>query len=127
MLDRVFITLIIAGSIGLLWLGWQYYKARLRHTIRPDEVARGKPTLLYFTGDYCAICKVQQTPIVERVAAKLGHSVAVNIYDVSKQPDLARRYKVLTLPTTVILNKQGQVAHINYGVISQPKLEAQLL
>jgi hypothetical protein len=33
---------------------------------------------------------------------------------------------VLTLPTTVVLNPEGQVAHLNYGVTSRAKLEARL-
>jgi len=128
MLERVMISAVIIGGLGLLWWTWQYYKSRLLHAIQqPAEAAGGKPTLLYFTGEYCAPCKFQQTPVVEKLRAKLGNSVRVKIIDVSVQPDLASRYKVLTLPTTVILDRRGQVAHINYGVTAQGKLETQLL
>ncbi len=127
MVERVAISMAIIGGLGLLWWAWQYYKTRVRRAIQPVDVARGKPTLLYFTGEYCAPCKFQQTPIVEQIRAKLGDSVAVKTYDVSAQPDLASRYKVLTLPTTVVLNQSGQVTHINYGVAEQSKLEMQLL
>jgi thioredoxin 1 len=126
MLERIVISLIIAGSLGLLWLGWQLYKARLMQTIRNRRTPFGKPTLLYFTGEYCLSCKFQQTPIVEQITARLGDSIVVKTYDVSAHLDLARQYKVLTLPTTVVLDKWGQVAHINYGVAGQSKLEAQL-
>jgi peroxiredoxin len=47
-------------------------------------------------------------------------------YDVSQDPELASRYKVLTVPTTVVLDRRGRVAHINYGVTEQAKLESQL-
>jgi thioredoxin 1 len=119
--------MVIMGGLGLLWWAWQYYKSRLLHTIQqPVGAAIGKPTLLYFTGEYCAPCKFQQTPVVEKLRAKLADSVCVKIIDVSVQPDLADHYKVLTLPTTVIVDRRGQVAHINYGVTTQDKLEAQL-
>jgi hypothetical protein len=39
---------------------------------------------------------------------------------------VASRYKVLTLPTTIVLDRAGQVTHINYGVVAQSKLETQL-
>lgn len=127
MLERVLISAVLLGGLGLLWGFWQFYKSRLLHAIQqPTGAATGKPTLLYFTGEYCAPCKFQQTPVVESLRAKLGNSVAVKIIDVSARPDLAGRYKVLTLPTTVVLDQTGRVAHINYGVTGQSKLETQL-
>lgn len=126
MLTRLVITVAVIAGMGLLYLGWRYYKTRVVKAIRATPAFNGKPALLYFTGEYCAPCKFQQTPIIEQLAAKLGDAVAITMYDVSKHPDLARQYKILTLPATVILNKQGQVTHINYGVADQARLEAQL-
>jgi thioredoxin 1 len=126
MFDRIILTLVILGGLGLLWLGWQYYKTKITRNIQPTEAAPGIPTLLYFSADYCTPCKLQQAPIVDSLAAKLGDAVAIEKYDVIQHPELARRYQILTLPATVVLNSQGQVAHINYGVAEQTKLEAQL-
>lgn len=126
MLDRLVITFIIIGGLGLLWLGWIYYKARLVKTLQPADTPGGKPALLYFTADYCASCKYQQLPIINRLIETFGDSVAVLRYDVTERPDLAGRYKVLTLPTTIVLDSRGQVAHLNYGVTQQSKLETQL-
>lgn len=125
--ERIVITLTVIAGLGLVWLGWHYYKARLGHAIRPVGLPPGKPALLYFTGEYCTACKLQQTPIVEQIRGRLGDSVAVKTYDVSAYPDLAGRYKVLTLPTTIVVNARGQVTHINYGVTDVRKLEAQLM
>ena len=127
MLERVIITGAVSGGLALLWLGWRYYKARLIHLAPSIESVIGKPTLLYFSADYCLPCKFQQAPIVEQLVAKFGDSIAVHQYDVTEHPDLASQYKVLTLPTTVVVNAQGQVAHINYGVTRLGKLETQLL
>ena len=126
MLDRLVIAVAIIGGLGLLWLSWQYYKVKLVQTIQPTAVLTGKPTLLFFSADYCVACKFQQEPIVEKVAAKFGESIAVKQYDVSEHPNLASQYKVLTLPTTVILDPQGRVAHINYSLTRQAKLVTQL-
>jgi thioredoxin 1 len=126
MLDRVILTLIILGGLALLWLGCCYARRKVAQSIKPVEAAPGVPTLLYFSADYCAPCQLQQTPIVDKLAAELGESVVVKKYDVTEHPELASRYQVLTLPTTIVLNREGQVAHLNYGVASQAKLEAQL-
>jgi thioredoxin 1 len=126
MVDRLMITLMIIGGLGICWLGWRYYKVSLVQTIQSSEPGLNKPFLLYFTGEYCSACKLQQTPIVDNLVAKFGDSIVVREYDVSHYPELASQYQVLTLPTTVILNQLGQVVHVNYGVTSQTKLEAQL-
>lgn len=127
MLDRLLITLMIAGGLALAWLVWQWVKVRLARSISPGDEATGKPTLLYFSGPYCAICKVQQTPIIEQIAATFTDAVEVKRVDVTQSPDLASKYRVLTLPTTIVIDPQGQVTHINYGVTPQTKLESQLL
>jgi thioredoxin 1 len=126
MVERLIVVLIIIVFLGLLWLGWRYYKAKLIQTIHPIGFQRGKPALLYFTGEYCITCKVQQKPIVDQITAKFGDQVVVKEYDVSEHPGLAGQYRVLTLPTTVVLNQAGQVKHINYGLAGQAQLEQQL-
>ena len=127
MLERILITLVILVVAGLLGLGWRYYKIKVTQGIQPAEIAAGVPMLLYFCADYCPPCKLQQTPIINSLATKLGDTVVIKSYDVTQHPDLASRYKVLTLPTTVVVDRQGKVAHINYGVMTQAKLETQLL
>lgn len=127
MLDRLVITFVIIGGLGLLWLGWSYYKGRLVRSIQIKKDSTGRPTLLYFAADYCAACKFQQAPIIEKIAANRGDSIVVEKFDVTQHPDVATKYKVLTLPTTVVINADGQVAHINYGVTQESKLELQLV
>jgi thioredoxin 1 len=127
MLDRVAITLMILAGLSLLWLGWRYYKQKLVQSIQVEGGQAGKPVLLYFTADYCTACKFQQKPVVERIIAKFGDAITVKEYDVVRHPELADRFKILTLPTTVVLDQFGQVVQINYGLTPQAQLERQLL
>jgi thioredoxin 1 len=126
MAERLLITLVVLAGLAACWYAWRYYKFTLARTVRQVEAPTGLPTLLYFTADYCAPCKFQQTPVVEQLSAKFGDAVIIKKYDVSQDPELASRYKVLTVPTTVVLDRRGRVAHINYGVTEQAKLESQL-
>jgi thioredoxin 1 len=127
MIERLAITAIILIGLGGLTLGWRWYKWRLTQAIKPIEPGHGVPTLLWFTADYCLPCKARQAPIIDHLAEKLGRAILVRRIDVSESPDLARHYKVMTLPTTVVLNKAGQVTHINYGLAGEAKLEGQLV
>ena len=126
MAERLLITLVVLVGLAAGWYAWRYYKLALVRTIQPAEVPAGRPTLLYFTAEYCAPCKFQQTPILERLAAEFGDAVIIKKYDVSQNPEVASRYKVLTVPTTVVLDRQGRVTYINYGITEQTKLESQL-
>ena len=125
-LNRLIIVLAVAGGVGLFWLTWQYYKARVIETIHPNNITPGKPNLLYFTAPYCATCKFQQSPVIETLASQFGDSIIVNRYDVSDHPELANQYKVLTLPTTIVVSEQGHVTHINRGVAGLQQLATQL-
>lgn len=127
MVDRFVITLMIVAGLSLLWLGWCCYKRRLAGSIQVEVDQAGKPALLYFTADYCMACKFQQKPVVEKIMAKFGDAITVKEVDVVEHPDLANRFKVLTLPTTVVLDQFGQVVQINYGLTQQAQLESQLL
>ena len=73
MFERMLITMAIVVGLGLLWLAWNSYKSRLIRSIETGE-QNGKPTLLYFTGEYCTACKFQQSPVVEKIMEKFGRS-----------------------------------------------------
>ena len=125
-LERITVVLAVAGGLGLLWFSWQSYKARVIESIQTSDITVGKPTLFYFTAQYCMACKFQQAPIIETIVSKFGDSIAVNRVDVTDHPELASQYKVLTLPTTIVISEQGEVTHINRGVAALEQLETQL-
>ena len=128
MVERVMVVFGVILAIGLLWLAWHLYKGMLVRGIKHmTGQNRGKPTLLYFTADYCTTCRLRQTPVVQELVGRLGNYIAVEAYDVTENPDLAKKYKVLTLPTTIIINREGQVNAVNYGLTPLRKLEQQLV
>jgi thioredoxin-like negative regulator of GroEL len=79
------------------------------------------PYIIYFTGENCAICRTHQEPAL----AKLG-SVRVDKVDAVAERELADRFHVYTLPTTVVMSPDGRALHVNYGYAPASKLERQL-
>jgi thioredoxin-like negative regulator of GroEL len=79
------------------------------------------PYIIYFTGENCAMCRTHQEPAL----AKLG-SVRVDKVDAVAERELADRFHVYTLPTTVVMSPDGRALHVNYGYAPAPKLERQL-
>jgi thioredoxin-like negative regulator of GroEL len=67
-----------------------------------------------------------QAPALERVAAARGAAVAVVEVDAPSEPELAQRYAVLTVPTTVVLDGTGRAHAVNYGYAGTQRLLEQV-
>jgi thioredoxin-like negative regulator of GroEL len=79
------------------------------------------PYILYFTGENCTVCRTHQEPAL----AKLGQ-VRVDKVDAIAERELADRFQVYTLPTTVVMSAEGRALHVNYGYAPANKLDRQL-
>ncbi len=67
------------------------------------------------------MCKTHQEPALARLAG-----VRIDKVDAVRERELADRFHVYTLPTTVVMAADGQALHVNYGYAPAPKLERQL-
>ena len=123
-------ALAVAGAVVLAAAGLEIFRAwRGRRLVlasssgaaRHVPVSGQDPYVLYFTGDSCTVCKTHQEPAL----ARLGN-VRIDKVDAVVERELADRFHVYTLPTTVVLAPDGQALHVNYGYASAPKLERQL-
>ncbi|HEV1997184.1 MAG TPA: thioredoxin family protein [Candidatus Dormibacteraeota bacterium] len=92
--------------------------------VKEPALSQGAPTLLFFTGEYCTTCKYRQKPAIESLRDVVGLRV-VEI-DAAREDRLAKRFKVLSLPTTVLLAADGRVGAVNYGFAPGDQLRAQL-
>jgi hypothetical protein len=52
--------------------------------------------------------------------------VRVDKVDAVVERELADRFHVYTLPTTIVIARDGRALHVNYGYAPAPKLEKQL-
>ncbi|MBV8193966.1 MAG: thioredoxin family protein [Candidatus Dormibacteraeota bacterium] len=84
------------------------------------------PSILYFTGVNCTICHTAQRPALRRLEELLDGLVPIHEVDVADEPELARRYRVLSLPTTIVLRDDQSVAAINVGFATAETLQSQL-
>jgi len=94
--------------------------------VEPPGDAGGLPSILYFTGVACTICHTAQKPALRALAAT-DDRIAIREVDIADDPELAGRYRVMSLPTTIVLDGAGQVAGINVGFASGDVLRRQLV
>lgn len=118
---------IIVLSAFVYWLINQRLLIRARNNVftlfnkLPD-----KPVLVYFTTSDCAPCKTIQRPAINRVLHVLGEQLEVVEIDAIERPDLAKKWGVMSVPTTFVLDAHGEARYVNNGIARAEKLLEQI-
>ena len=78
-----------------------------------DAVTSQGLVLVDFWATWCGPCKMQ-APIVDQLDLECGDTVKVCKVDVDAEPALARKFRVMSIPTLIAL-KDGQVKETRVG------------
>jgi thiol-disulfide isomerase/thioredoxin len=118
---------ILGAGAGLVWVTNRRTLGRARIRVQKDNLLpRGMPAVVYFTTPDCVPCKTVQRPALRRLQEQAGEKLQVVEIDASQQPELASQWGVMSVPTTFIIDGQGEPRHVNHGVASLEKLQKQL-
>lgn len=121
------LAIIAAGLVGYRLLNrLLLVRAQKNQDASGEPAAGGVPSILYFTTPDCAACKTVQRPALRSLQERLGDRLKVIEIDAQERPDLASRWGVLSVPTTFIIDANGQLRHVNHGVTRAEKLLQQL-
>jgi thioredoxin 1 len=83
-------------------------------------IQESRPVIVDFHAVWCAPCKMQ-SPILEQVVSELGDRIKVIKVDVDRNPEVAGRYNIRSVPTLMIF-RNGEIIHQQSGVHSRPQL-----
>jgi thioredoxin-like negative regulator of GroEL len=130
----VCVCLLIWAAV---WVGRRYVAAQRRRALGAaslDELPESTATsteearvrILAFSSEDCSQCHTLQAPALRRIQESYGDKVTVIEVDAPCQPALTERYRVLTVPTTIVLDAGGKAHAVNYGFANVRRLRQQV-
>ena len=81
--------------------------------------------VLDFYADWCGPCQMLK-PVLEQVE-KEHPEVEFEAINIDEQQELAEKYEVMSIPTLVILNDDGEIHETLVGVKSRTEIEQAIL
>ncbi len=85
----------------------------------------GKPVVADFGRGTCIPCKMMQ-PILERLQKDYKGKAEILILDVGEYSSLARKYKIMMIPTQIFFDSSGKEVYRHQGFMPEQDLVAQL-
>ena len=90
-----------------------------------EAVREGKLVLLDFGAEWCSTFQGVDN-VLEKAVPKLEHRLLCVKVDVNQRPDLAERFRVLSVPTIILVNPQEEALWRKSGHFQSQELEAAL-
>ena len=123
---RAIIALAFLAAIAAVALAARRLAASRRERVlaapaHPD-LATGRMTILYFHGDPCSDCVVQERELDALLIARPDIAIRAD----HAPSELSSRFGVLGVPATVILDGGGRARVVNYGLARRDVLEQQV-
>ncbi|MEE8482484.1 MAG: thioredoxin family protein [Acidiferrobacterales bacterium] len=128
MIERLLITVVLIVLGALAYWSWTRYQLG---SIKPNAPGlesrrRGVPSILYFTAPGCAPCRTVQRPALQSLEAQYDDQLQVITVDAMEQTEIANHWRVVSVPTTFVLDSSGAPQAVNMGVARTDKLQRQL-
>jgi thioredoxin 1 len=91
---------------------------------KKEAIEADKPVMVDFYADWCGPCKIM-APVIDELAGEYDGIVKIGKLNVDDNPDTARQYRVMSIPT-IIIYKNGEAVDTIVGVVAKNVLKEKL-
>lgn len=89
-----------------------------------EVVESDKPVLVDFWAPWCGPCRMV-APVLEEIAQERGDDLQIVKLNIDENPETAAKFQVMSIPTLIVF-KDGDVAHKVIGALPKRRLDAEL-
>lgn len=126
--DRMVVVGVMAAFMAIVFSAWRFWllsrTSQLKGKLKGFNT--GMPGIVLFTTPNCAPCKTVHRPMIHRILDRLQAPVQYIEVDASLQPDLAKEWGVVSVPTTYLLQPDGRSKYVHFGLVSEKTLTQQI-
>ena len=90
-----------------------------KNNFQQDVIQSEKPVLLDFWATWCGPCRMI-APILEEIAQE-REDIIVGKVNVDEEPELANQFKIMSIPTLILMDK-GQIVSQSVGAAPKNKI-----
>jgi len=110
------LALVLAGMLLYRWLAGGPAPAPTAAAAAAALVADGRPTLVELGMDSCASCKAMKG-VLDELRTAHGDRLRLVSINIARQPDQVGQWKVLAIPTQVLLDGEGREFYRHIGFL----------
>jgi thioredoxin 1 len=89
-------------------------------------LASGSWLIVEFGGEHCIPCRAMQ-PILQDLQVALGSKAKVHNFWIQENPEVARRFKIMLMPTQVVFDPKGGEVLRHEGIFEAKDFHAALV
>jgi thioredoxin 1 len=89
-----------------------------------EVVESDVPVLVDFWAPWCGPCRMV-APVLEEIANERGEALQIVKLNIDENPETAAKFQVMSIPTLIVF-KDGEVAHKVIGALPKRRLDAEL-
>ena len=126
MIERIAIIVALIGLVLLFrwYIGWRSRQAT-QQDVQLTHFPLGQAGIIALHTDNCVQCERLQKPALARLQQR-RHDVTVVWRSIQEEAQLVKQLGIMTVPTTLVRNANGQITNVNMGYVDEEVLMQQL-
>jgi thioredoxin-like negative regulator of GroEL len=126
MIERIAIIVALIGLVLLFrwYIGWRS-RCATQQDVKLTHFPLGQAGIIALYTEHCVQCERLQKPALARLQQR-RHDIAVVWRSIQEEAQLVQQLGIMTVPTTLVRNANGQITNVNMGYVDEAVLMKQL-